>query len=545
MTAASAVVRRSRVVVSETMKRIRSQGTEPEVIFQKALRKAGVRSFRMCDSDLPGKPDLVLPGKKLAIFIDGDLWHGHQYTLRGHVSLQSQFAQVHNSEYWSTKLSKNVERDFKNTALLLESGWRVLRFWESDIRESVDSCLRTALNAIRNSSPRTGGAYGELAKRTVTELFAGIGLVRKALQAEGWRVLFANDNDPDKLDIYSQNFGAEHFDERSIADILPSELPSTALVTASFPCNDLSLAGARKGLNGHHSSTFWELIRLLKGLGTRKPPLVLLENVFGFLTSHEGRDFETALLALNKLGYTCDAFVIDAARFVPQSRTRLFVVASLQEPRKESTDHLVVTSLRPKQLITFMREHKNIAWKIRALGDLPTLRIKLADILEDLPQHDESWWEPERGEYFLKQLSSRHRTIADAMIASEEFTYATAFRRIRNGRSMAELRFDGIAGCLRTPRGGSGRQILFKAGQGKYFVRLLTARECARLQGVDDDFRLSCPLNQALFGFGDAVCVPVIRWIAENYLTPVASELMRGRLLSFNEHAKKKERAIH
>ena len=85
---------------------------------------------------------------------------------------------------------------------------------------------------------------------------------------------------------------------------------------------------------------------------------------------------------------------------------------------------------------------------------------------------------------------------------------------------MAELRTDGIAGCLRTPRGGSGRQILFAAGNGRFSVRLLTPRECARLMGVDD-FTIKASLNQALFGFGDAVCVPVVEWIAKNYLNPV------------------------
>src|SRR2546425_13020412 len=96
--------------------------------------------------------------------------------------------------------------------------------------------------------------------------------------------------------------------------------------------------------------------------------------------------------------------------------------------------------------------------------------------------------------------------------------------------SMAELRIDGIAGCLRTPRGGSGRQILFKAGKGQYFARLLTPTECARLMGADD-YRISGSLNQALFGFGDAVCVPVIEWIAENYLNPVVNELLHRRVL--------------
>ncbi len=104
------------------------------------------------------------------------------------------------------------------------------------------------------------------------------------------------------------------------------------------------------------------------------------------------------------------------------------------------------------------------------------------------------------------------------MIQGKSITYATAFRRVRNEKSMAELRTDGIAGCLRTPRGGSGRQILFKAGFGKYQVRLLTARECARLQGVADNYKIDVPLNQALFGFGDAVCIPVVEWVIDKCL---------------------------
>jgi DNA (cytosine-5)-methyltransferase 1 len=95
------------------------------------------------------------------------------------------------------------------------------------------------------------------------------------------------------------------------------------------------------------------------------------------------------------------------------------------------------------------------------------------------------------------------------------------------------LRFDGIAGCLRTPRGGSARQILFKAGCGKYKVRLLTPRECARLQGVsDEEYKIDVTANRALFGFGDAVCVSVVEWIARNYLNPLVAEMIRGRILN-------------
>jgi DNA (cytosine-5)-methyltransferase 1 len=138
-----------------------------------------------------------------------------------------------------------------------------------------------------------------------------------------------------------------------------------------------------------------------------------------------------------------------------------------------------------------------------------------------------------RAKYLLDQMSPRHRALANNMIAASGWSYGTVFRRMRNGRSTAELRTDGIAGCLRTPRGGSGRQILLKAGEGRYFARLLTPRECARLMGADD-YRISVRSNQALFGFGDAVCVPVIEWIAQNYLNPLIGEMIHARPIGMN-----------
>jgi DNA (cytosine-5)-methyltransferase 1 len=124
-------------------------------------------------------------------------------------------------------------------------------------------------------------------------------------------------------------------------------------------------------------------------------------------------------------------------------------------------------------------------------------------------------------------MSPRHRAIANSMINGKRWSYGTVFRRVRNSKSMAELRVDGLAGCLRTPRGGSGRQILFKAGKGECFARLLTPRECARLMGADD-YMIHARSNQALFGFGDAVCVCVISWIAKNYLNPMFEDLQQA-----------------
>ena len=250
--------------------------------------------------------------------------------------------------------------------------------------------------------------------------------------------------------------------------------------------------------------------------------MVLLENVTGFLTSHDGNDFRDALLALNRLGYAVDAFIIDAARFVPQSRQRLFVVAtkSTDVSALNETPKFYETDCRTAALADFILWNPEINWKIRRLPALQNTRKELPGILENLSPNSQMWWSRERCDYLLNQMSPKHRAIADAMIQEKRISYGTVFRRVRNGRSMAELRTDGIAGCLRTPRGGSCRQILFAAGKDQFTVRLLTPRECARLMGADD-FVVDVPLNQALFGFGDAVCVPVIEWIGRNYLNPV------------------------
>jgi DNA (cytosine-5)-methyltransferase 1 len=354
---------------------------------------------------------------------------------------------------------------------------------------------------------------------TFAEFFAGIGLVRLALEQAGGRVLLANDIDPDKAVLYRQNFAADELLVGDIHQLEPEQLPPCDVWTASFPCTDLSIAGAMKGLAGEHSGAFWGVMRLLEKV-SQKPRVVLLENVPGFLVANGGEDFRAAMLALNEVGYACDVFSIDAAWFRPQSRQRLFVVAQ-RDAESQPLFGLQASALRPEKLVAAMHRNADLDWCVRPLPTIVDQQPKLGDVLEDLPTGHEAWWSEERVVYFMNQLSPRHLATAETMIAGKAVSSATAFRRIRGGRSMAELRTDGLAGCLRTPKGGSARQILFQAGNGERRVRLLTARECARLQGVPDWYRIDVPLNQALFGFGDAVCVPVLEWIARNYLLPV------------------------
>ena len=528
------------------MRRVRASDTTPEMKFRKALWAEGLR-YKPNSAKLPGKPDIVLVAHKTIIFIDGDFWHGGQWRRRKLSALEDQFQQTTTKDYWLKKIRRNMRRDCAVTAELLSQGWTVIRFWESDIRNNLEGCVETTLRVLNGKIKPD--VMSVAPRKTFAEFFAGIGLVRMGLERQSWSVAFANDVDERKREMYEAHFGDadKHFKLGDIHDLSAKDVPTVTLATASFPCNDLSLAGSRNGLRGKQSSAFWGFIRILDEMKKRRPPVVLIENVTGFLTSHGGNDFKEALLALNKLGYGVDAFILDAARFTPQSRQRLFVVGVLQIgegadlrvfPGLDShattgADTQVcpyTSALRPAALAQFISRRPEINWNIRNLPEPPEGQVRLEEILEDLPNDAPEWWGAERAEYLLDQMSPRHRETAERMIAGSRWRYGAVFRRVRQGKSMAELRTDGIAGCLRTPRGGSGRQILFKAGKGKYFVRLFTPRECARLMGADD-YKISAPANQALFGFGDAVCVPVIEWIAEYYLDPVVNELIRGRAL--------------
>jgi DNA (cytosine-5)-methyltransferase 1 len=377
-------------------------------------------------------------------------------------------------------------------------------------------------------------------RRTFLEFFAGIGLVRLGLEAQGWSPLYANDIAEDKRAMYADHFGEsdaeKHFHLGDVHEVDATTVPTATLATASFPCTDLSLAGERKGLKGKESSAFFGFARVLEDMGERRPPLVMMENVLGLINSKGGADFEAALRTLNELGYVVDAVVLDAKWFTPQSRPRLFIVgvqrpASDDETENEDPPALMAASrLRPDALRRFIMKHPDIRWNLRRAPSPPSHCEKtLSDIIEELPDDAPEWWSIERSEYLYSQMSDTHRATADDWIDKPHWSYGTIFRRVRKQsdgikKTMAELRSDGLAGCLRTPKGGSGRQILFRAGFGRYDVRLITPRECARLMGADD-FTINAGTTKALFGFGDAVCVPAVAWMAEHYLNPMLDEL--------------------
>ena len=349
-----------------------------------------------------------------------------------------------------------------------------------------------------------------------------MGLVRLALDAAGFVVAFANDIEESKRDLYVDNFGGDEFKPGDVRGIHGSDIPDVSLATASFPCTDLSLAGNRAGLGGQESSMFWEFARVLGELKDegRLPPVALLENVPSWATSRQGSDLLAAITALNELGYWCDMLIVNAQRFVPQSRPRLFLICST-EPLAEPGDW-TPSEVRPAWMADFVQKHSKLRMQALRLLPPPTLARTLADVVERLEPADPRWWDVTRLGRFLASLAPVQADRLQTRLRSSELTWLTAYRRTRGGIPVWEGRRDSISGCLRTARGGSSKQALVEVGGGAVRVRWMTAREYARLQGVEDDYKLgTVSENKALFALGDAVCVPVVAWLARGYLRPL------------------------
>lgn len=368
------------------------------------------------------------------------------------------------------------------------------------------------------------------------EFFAGIGLTHLGLSAHGWTCVYANDIEPKKKAMYEDQFGqADYYHVEDVweTDEIVARIPKRKvdLATASFPCVDLSLAGNLKGFAGNDSNAFYGFLKVLKQLRQRRrvPRAVLVENVMGFLSSHDGKFFRLALHELSELGYYIDAFTVDAKHFTPQSRPRMFIVGFQRElvahqPTRSWRLKEPNSALRPTKLLNALHGSKlKTGWVPLRLPELPPENRNLHKVIDIDDAQD--WWDEKRVKKHLDEMHSYHRERIERLNRSSENTVGTIYRRVRKGSSKSEIRTDGLAGCLRTPRGGSSKQIVFVVGRGKIRMRWMTPREYARLQGCPS-FPINVERNDALFGFGDAVCVPVIDWIAQNVLSqlfPVAT----------------------
>lgn len=141
---------REPAVTSRIMAAVHSRDTRPEMRLRKALFARGYR-YRVHYRSVAGKPDIAFPRKQVAIFVDGDFWHGNSWKARGFKSLEAQFRAWNNPEFWIAKVKSNIARDRKVNRELSRQGWIVLRVWESQLAESFQSCLRSITRTIQKA----------------------------------------------------------------------------------------------------------------------------------------------------------------------------------------------------------------------------------------------------------------------------------------------------------------------------------------------------------------------------------------------------------
>jgi DNA (cytosine-5)-methyltransferase 1 len=368
--------------------------------------------------------------------------------------------------------------------------------------------------------------------RDFYEFFAGGGMVRAGL-GTGWRCLFANDHDHKKGRVYEDNWGEGELRTADVGSLHPDDIPGRAnLAWASFPCQDLSLAGGGAGLKGERSGTFRPFWNLMKELiaENRAPELIVLENVCGALTSHGGKDFGTICGDVEGAGYSVGALVINAASFVPHSRPRLFIIGvrrDIEIPRALISEGPVMPwhtrALRTAfaKLSPCLRQEW-VWWNL----PLPTQRpVSLSNLIEEAPC-DTDWFSTEETKQLLDMMSSINRAKVNKAKKFGRRIVGGVYKRTRKdeyGRKAqrAEIRFDDIAGCLRTPAGGSSRQLILVVEGDSVKARLISSRETARLMGLADSYRLPENYNEAYHLTGDGVVVPVVRHLAEYIFEPI------------------------
>ena len=367
---------------------------------------------------------------------------------------------------------------------------------------------------------------------TFYEFFAGGGMARAGL-GDDWRCLFANDFDAKKVEAYRANWGEEEIRLGDIHALHTSELPGRPdLAWGSFPCQDLSLAGNGAGLNGARSEAFWGYHRIVSGLAMegRAPKILVLENVVGALTSNGGRDFEELFRALDTIGYVYGALTMDARRFLPQSRPRLFIVA-VRKDASIARELIAQAPVQPWASGALIRAQEKLPPRIRKnwrwwnVTAPAASNLGLAELIEDEPTNVQ-WHTVDETMRFLAMMSEQNRRKVERARSSGKQMVGAIYRRTRSDKGekvqRAEVRFDDVAGCLRTPGGGSSRQFIMVVEGESVRTRLLSGREAARLMGLPDDYKLPKNYNEAYHLMGDGLAVPVVRHLAESLLGPLA-----------------------
>jgi DNA (cytosine-5)-methyltransferase 1 len=313
---------------------------------------------------------------------------------------------------------------------------------------------------------------------TFIDLFAGVGGIRLAFEQAGARCAFSSEWDSYACKTYTENFGETP--RGDITKIKANEIPDHDILTAGFPCQPFSIAGVTKhnalgNAHGFRHATqgtlFFDVARIIE---SKRPRAFMLENVKNLLRHDGGKTFAVIRRTLEfDLGYTISWKVIDAQAVVPQHRERVFIVG--------------------------FRDPVNFEFP-----DLGPRRTRLADILE--PEVDPKYTLTAHLWTYLKGYAAKHRAKG-------------------NGFGYGIVDLEGVSRTLSARYYKDGSEILIPQAMRP---RRLTPRECARLMGFPDSYKIVCSDTRAYQQFGNSVVVPVVEQVAKAILQCLKSRPKRA-----------------
>ena len=351
---------------------------------------------------------------------------------------------------------------------------------EETPREAVLTVLQ--MEVERRARPAGSNAF------TFIDLFAGIGGLRRAMESAGGRCVFTSEWDKYAQKTYLANFPDNRPIAGDIREVAAEDIPEHDVLVAGFPCQPFSIAGVSKKnalgrLHGFQDETqgtlFFDVLRILKH---HRPAAFMLENVKNLKSHDKGRTFSVIRRKLEEeLGYSVHTRIIDAGHFVPQHRERI-VVVGFRNPVDFSFDDLELPAYGSSRLNTILHPEDGT--------ENPEAHFTVgrqAAVSEKYTLSDKLW-------QYLQDYAAKHRAKG-------------------NGFGFGLFGPDDIARTLSARYYKDGSEILISRGKRKN-PRRLTPRECARLMGYDDTFRIPVSDTQAYKQFGNSVAVPVFAEVA-------------------------------
>lgn len=345
-------------------------------------------------------------------------------------------------------------------------------------------------------------------KFTFIDLFAGIGGLRQAFEQSGGNCVFTSEWDAYAQKTYIENFTPTHTVNGDITKIDANDIPNHDILLAGFPCQPFSIAGVSKknALGRAHGfacetqgTLFFDVCRIIE---KKRPKAFLLENVKNLMSHDKGRTFEVIKCSLHELGYDIHHRIVDGAHFVPQHRERILIVGF----RKE--------------------DHVKFDW------DAVTLPSKGARTLKDILHRTDGSepYLPWDGDRFFNHTGHSVQgkyTLTDKLWTYLQ-SYAAKHREKGNGFGFGLVRPEGITRTLSARYYKDGSEILVDQGPGSN-PRRLTPRECARLMGFPDSFRIPVSDTRAYKQFGNSVVVNVMQHVAQ-LMVPVLPKTSKKKV---------------